>query len=169
MDKGTAASYAGTSQRHSQRIVCSEAVNQHWDIYNTDISKAFLQGITYKELQELTGEPLREVNFYLPPWCVPIIRRIKGWESFDPLKEVIHCDKPGTGCFDAPRCFSLKLAKVTGETCGMVSCIVDNELCILHQNGKLLALMAKHVDDLKITGETEAVKHLIRKIQEIFG
>jgi hypothetical protein len=125
--------------------------------------------ITYKELAELTGEPLREVSFYLPPWCVPILRRIKGWEDFDPLMEVIHCDKPGTGCFAAPRCFSLKLAKVTGETCGMVSCIVDNELCILHQNGRLLALMAKHFDDLKIAGETEAVKHLKRKIQEIFG
>jgi hypothetical protein len=35
------------------------------DICTTDISKAFLQGVTYKELAEATGEPLREVHFYV--------------------------------------------------------------------------------------------------------
>ena len=66
LDKDNVAKYAGTSQRHTQRILCSEAVVQQWDIWNTDISKAFLQGINYEEHAELTGEPLREVNFYLP-------------------------------------------------------------------------------------------------------
>ena len=32
----------------------------HWPILTADISKAFLQGVTYEELRELTGEPLRE-------------------------------------------------------------------------------------------------------------
>ena len=92
-----------------------------------------------------------------------------GWESFDPAKEVIHCLKPGTGCNDAPRCFSLKLAKVTQEICKMTPCITDNELCILHKDGKLVALMAKHVDDLKITGDAEVVNKLISAIQKVFG
>ncbi len=67
VDKDLVAKYAGTSQRYTQRILCSEAVIRGWDIANTDISKAFLQGVTYKELAEMTGEPLREVNFDLPP------------------------------------------------------------------------------------------------------
>ena len=113
MHQDDVASYAGTSQRYSQRILVSEAVLRGWDLATTDISKALLQGITYKELAELTGEPLREVNFYLPAYCIPFLRKIKGYETFDPNTEVLHCDKPGTGCNDAPRCCSLELGKVT--------------------------------------------------------
>ncbi len=57
--------YAGTSQRYSQRLLVSEAANRQWPIVSTDISKAFLQGVTYKELSEMTGEPLRDVCFVL--------------------------------------------------------------------------------------------------------
>ena len=42
MDKDTVAKYAGTSQRYSQRVLCSEAVLNGWDLWNSDISKAFL-------------------------------------------------------------------------------------------------------------------------------
>ena len=111
LDRDSVATYAGTSQRSSQRLVCSEAVIRQWDIAPTDISKAFLQGVTYKELAELSGEPLREVNFVLPACCIQFLRRILGYEDFDPAREVLHCDKPGTGCNDAPRCFSMKLGK----------------------------------------------------------
>ena len=55
-------SYAGTSQRYSQRPVCSEAAHRGRPICTTDISKAFLQGVTYEELSSPTGEPIREVN-----------------------------------------------------------------------------------------------------------
>ncbi len=78
---------------------------RRWDIANTDISNAFLQGITYKELAEMTGEPLREVNFFLLAYCIPFLRKIPGYENFNPATEVLHCDKPGTVCNDAPRCF----------------------------------------------------------------
>ena len=57
------ASYAGTSQIYSHRILVSEAVLRGWDLATTDIRKALLHGITYTELAELIGEPLREVNF----------------------------------------------------------------------------------------------------------
>ena len=196
------ASYAGTSQRYSQRILTSEAVIRRWPIATTDISKAFLQGVTYQELHEATGEPLREVNFDLPAYCLPYLRKCKGFENFDPRTEVIHCDKPGTGCNDAPRCFSFKLAKVTQDACGMQKCTVDNELCFLHENSgtgdhlvnsansksntevhldngdaiipkqkwkRLLALMAKHVDDLKITGTKAIILWILQQIEKVFG
>jgi Reverse transcriptase (RNA-dependent DNA polymerase). len=38
--------YAGTSQRYSQRLLVREAANRKWPIVSTDISKAFLQGVT---------------------------------------------------------------------------------------------------------------------------
>ncbi|MFM7989942.1 MAG: hypothetical protein ACKPKO_62575, partial [Candidatus Fonsibacter sp.] len=60
------------------------AVHNAWDICTTDISKAFLQCVTYKELADATGEPLREVNFVLPTYCIALLRQIPGYETFNP-------------------------------------------------------------------------------------
>ena len=168
-DKGLIDSYAGTSQRYSQRHLVSEAVRRRWDIATTDISKAFLQGVTYDELSRLTGEKKREVNFYLPAANVHLLKRVAGFESFDPSREVLHCDKPGTGSVDAPRCFSLKLSICTTQDCGMTSSTVDHELCTLHVNGELKVIMTKHVDDLKVAGERKYVDFVLGKIQAMFG
>ena len=174
LDKSVVDTYAGTSQRYSQRMLVSECVKRKWQLVAADISKAFLQGVTYEELHKATGEPLREVNFYLPPASIPILKQVPGYESFDARTEVLHCDRPGTGSVDAPRCFSMKLAMVTREICGMSDSTVDPELCMLHKpdpSGKLqlVAMMTKHVDDLKITGEQEWIDWLLEKIQETFG
>ena len=48
MDAKGLENYAGTSQRYSQRIAVSVAVQHGWDICTADLSKAFLQGVTYK-------------------------------------------------------------------------------------------------------------------------
>ncbi len=58
-DRNNIDTYVGTSTRYSHKLLCSEAVRQGWDIATTDISKAFLQGVTYEELSQLTGEPVR--------------------------------------------------------------------------------------------------------------
>ena len=183
MDKDNVAKYAGTSKRHSQRILCSEAVVRGWDVATADISWAFLQGGTYEELAEQTGEPLREVNFILTLYCIPFLRKVPGFEDFNPTHEVLHCDKPGTGCNDAPRCFSLKLSKVTRDLCGMQQCSMDNELCFLHaypsggsrmakadgRDAVLQAMMTKHVDDLKTTGPRETALKIFGAIEKVFG
>ena len=108
-EKGDVDRYAGTSSKLSQKLLVSEAVARKWDVGTTDISKAFLQGVTYEELAELTGEPLREVNFYLPAYNIPMLKAVEGFEDFNPQVEVLHCDKPGSGSFDAPRASSHKL------------------------------------------------------------
>ena len=128
--------YAGTSQRYSQRLLVSEAVCRQWPLLSTDISKAFLQGVTYEELARLTGEPLREVNFYLPDQSLQALRQILGFESFDPGTEVLHCDKPGAGSVGAPRAFHLKLAQVTRTQCRLVPTKTDAELLVLHREVK---------------------------------
>ena len=167
-------SYAGTSQRYSQRLVCSEAAHRGWPICTTDISKAFLQGVTYEELSSLTGEPIREVNFYLPGNCVSILKQVPGFEDFDEHTEVLHCDKPGTGLVDAPRAFSLKLSQVTKNKCRMIPSSVDGELVLKFEPsnngiGTLVCLMAKHVDDLKLTGKKKVIEWVLQQIQEVFG
>ena len=55
--------YAATSIRWSQRLVCSTAATRRWPLVSVDVEKAFLQGMTYQELSQLTGEPIRDVSF----------------------------------------------------------------------------------------------------------
>ena len=112
--------YAGTSSRSSQKVVVSEAVARRWDIVSADISKAFLQGVTYKELAELTGDRPREINFYLPAADILLLRTLPGFEGFDPLKEVLHCDKLGTGLVDAPRAFQVKLVGILTKKLSLI-------------------------------------------------
>ena len=80
--------YAGTSSRCSQKLIVSEAVRNGWDLCTADVPKAFLQGVTYEDLAEMTGEPLREVNFYLPADNIPLLKMIPGFEDFNPQTEV---------------------------------------------------------------------------------
>ena len=155
--------YAGTSTRCSQKLIVSEAVRNNWPICTADISKAFLQGVTYEQLAKMTGEPVREVNFYFPASNIPLLRQLPGFEDFDAQNEVLHCDKPGTGLVDAPRAFSMQLRGVTETKCHMKSSQIDGELCMRHESGYLTAVLTKHVDDLKVTRETKYCQsHLVR-------
>ena len=160
--------YAGTSSRSSQKVVVSEAVARKWDILSADISKAFLQGVTYAELAELTGSQPREINFYLPAADIPLLRSLPGFEGFDPQKEVLHSDKPGTGLADAPRAFQVKLVGILVKKCGMHQSKVDNELCFKHdpKTGMLVCIMTIHVDDLKIAGEYAVVQGLLTILEQ---
>ena len=126
--------------------------------------------MTYEELAKLTGEPAREVNFYLPAYNTPLLRKIPGFEDFDPTKEVLHCDKPGIGLVDAPRAFSLKLQTVTKDKCGLQPSTIDPELCYKHENGRLTCIMSKHVDDRQFAaGEPATVLAILQEIQKVFG
>ncbi|CAE7335666.1 RNR1 [Symbiodinium sp. CCMP2592] len=95
--------HASTGSRMSQRLLCSEAAcRPHWRFVALDISKAFLQGMTYKEIASRTGEEERDVCFTLPPAAVKFLKQLEGFESFNEHEEVLRCVKPGTGCKDAP-------------------------------------------------------------------
>ena len=48
--------FSGTARRTSQRILASEAAyHKDWILASLDIDKAFLKGLTYKELAAATG------------------------------------------------------------------------------------------------------------------
>ncbi len=79
---------------------------------------------------------------------------------------MLHCDKPGTGLADAPRAFSLKLSMITRDKCGLIPSNIDQELCYKHKDGRLVCLMTKHVDDMKIAGEPSEVRDVLAKLQK---
>ncbi len=92
-----------------------------------------------------------------------------GVEAFDLVTEVLHCGKPSTGCTDAPRCFSMKLARATSQQCGLKASKIA-ELGMRHNSQRRLeVLMAKHVDDLKVTGERNCVLDVLKRIEGEFG
>ena len=78
VDAADLLTFAGTSSRVSQRIVVSEAAVQGWHLTAIDVEKASLKGITYKQLAELSGDPVREVNFEVTAEVAAILRTIKG-------------------------------------------------------------------------------------------
>ena len=77
-DTGAAdlAAFAGTTSRWGQRLVVAVAAQRGWTLHNMDVEKAFLQGQSYAELAEETGEELRHVNFRLPIRCIASFRQL---------------------------------------------------------------------------------------------
>lgn len=135
--------YAATGSKVSQRLLLSEAAcNPQWSFLSLDINKAFLQGMTYQELSELTGQEERIVHFTPPPGSAPILRLLPEFQDFDERYHVLKCLKPGTGCKDAPRAFSMKLASVTRHAkVGLKPLSADPECEVKHRNGKLVLIL----------------------------
>ena len=108
--------FSATAQRTSQKILASEAAcHKDWSFVAVDISKAFLQGLTFSEMNKLTGEPEKHISFTVPAGTAKHLRRIPGYEDFDERTEALKCLKPGTGCRDAPRAFNLRLINILKE------------------------------------------------------
>eukprot|EP00974_Lingulodinium_polyedra_P097554 9456154-Lingulodinium_polyedra.AAC.1 len=55
------------------------------------------------------------VNFEFPEGSVLLLQQIPGFEDFNPVFEVLHRDKPGTGLRVAPAAFSRKFVSVTSN------------------------------------------------------
>ena len=68
----------------------------------------------------MTGEPIREVSFELPPGSLHMLKQVEGFSDFNPMTEVRHCDKPGAGLADAPRCVSMNVVNVTRGKCNLL-------------------------------------------------
>ena len=67
-----------------------------------DVRKAFLKGVSYEELSQVTNQPARKVAFELDGDAVEVLQTLPGFSNFDPYNEVLEMLKPGTGCKDAP-------------------------------------------------------------------
>ena len=112
---------------------------------------------------------MRDVDFYLSPDSVSVLKQLPGYTNFDPAREVLQSLKPGTGSVDAPRAFHLKLAKVTREQLNFVPSRTDEELLIWYGARVLIAIMCIHVDDLKITAAAWLITKIIATLEATFG
>ena len=89
-----------------------------------NLSQAFLQDVTYKQLIETTGEPQCDVCCHLPLSNIAALTQLPEYHDFTSTVEVLWCTTPGTESVDASWTFRLKHAKVTRDKCNFV----------LHQN-----------------------------------
>ena len=160
--------FSATASRFSQRVLVSEGVLRGWCLASSDVPKAFLQGVSYEELAQSTGQPKRDVSFELAGEALHCLRQLPEFSGFDPRTEVLHCLKPGTGCRDAPKCFSLKLRKATSKY-GFKCSTVDPELELLFRNSELVMAILKHVDDLKMIGPKQEIISFVDYLSGIFG
>ena len=162
--------YSGTAHRASQKALVSlAACDKHWRFLSADVSKAFLQGASFSEIHQLTGEPEKHLSFTVPAGTARHLRQIPGYEDFNERTECLMCLKPGTGCRDAPKAFSLRLAQITQGICGLKPCSYDPQLEVLIRNDEVVMVVSKHVDDLKIAGEPVEVEKFMKEIEKHFG
>eukprot|EP00959_Pyramimonas_sp_CCMP1952_P455976 9472419-Pyramimonas_sp.AAC.2 len=107
--------FSGTAWRPSWRLFASaEACRKQWIIAFPDINMAFLKGLTCQELAEAIVGKQRMACIALPPVSASVLSSLPGFEHYDESRHCLQYLKPGTGAKDAPRAFSLKLAKTTG-------------------------------------------------------
>ena len=164
----TMETYSGTASRWSQRLICSIAATRRWTLLSADVSTAFLQGLTFEKMAELTGEPLRTVCIKMPPETADLLRTFPQFKSFDPYRQALKLIKPVYGLKDAPRAWRLMLDIVLTQLNGK-KMIVDRQIYMWHGNERLTLLASTHVDDLKVTGDDEWINWLVKEIEQRVG
>ena len=129
----TMETYAGTATRAGQRIVNSQAaLDPDFVLFSFDVSQAFAKGMTFEQIAQLTGAPLREVEFDLAPEDVQLLHKLPGWSDFDPARETIRMLKPVYGLKDAPRAWRKRLHQVLASW-GACQLLAEPELYALHE------------------------------------
>ena len=128
-------------------MVNSVAVQMEWLLWALDISAAFLKGLSFKEIAEYGEGEIRNVQFEVPKNCVALLRKIPGYENFDPATEVLNIIKPLWGLKDAPRLFTFKLAAVLAEEQHFPT-QADSKLYLRMHGGKLVSIVGSQVDDV---------------------
>ena len=119
--------FAGTASRYGQRAVNIVAATKRWLLWSLDVSQAFLKGLTFEEVSQMTGTPLRSVQLTLPKGAAAILQKLPGYEKFDPLVQVLDMVRPGFGLKDAPRLRHLRIDEVMKQI-GAYALVSDPQL-----------------------------------------
>ena len=153
----------------SQRLLVSECALRGWTFGILRCSESLPPRSELRGARSATTQqPLRDVSFELGGEGLACLKQMQGFTDFDARSEVLHCLKPGTGCRDAPRCFSLKLRQVT-EAYGLQPSSIDSQLELLFEAGVLIMMILKHVDDLKMAGKRKVIEDFVRHVSQTFG
>ena len=162
-------SYASTASRWGQRLVISIAVQRNWKLWVTDISTAFLQGMTFDELAKLTGSEVRDVAFVPPKGSEQYITELDGYRDFNFSTEVLRLLKAAYGLRDAPRAWRIRLDTELRRLGGTVLLTDKSLYCFYGAKGELEAILSTHVDDIKGAGTEVRTKAILLGLQNAFG
>ena len=133
--------------------------------------------MSFQELSQLTGQPLRAVQFDLAGEDVELLKTMPEFKDFNPATETLTMLKPIYGLKDAPRAWRRKLDQVL-RSFGAVPLYADNQVYVRHrrdQHGKtqdpptLELILSTHVDDLKGAATKEIADKLLKHIESKVG
>ena len=168
-DSPTLEVFAGTASRWAQRLIVAISVQQGWKLLTADVGSAFLKGLTFAQLAELTGEKVRRAAFLPPVGYESFVAELPNCQHFCKLKHELEMLKAIYGLKDAPRAWRkrlhLALVKLRAEQLR-----TDTNVYIWRaSDGKLLAICSTHVDDLKFGGFPDLLDHLLKELSAQFG
>ena len=166
--KTVMSTYAGTASRWSHRALNAVAVQYRLRLFSADINKAFCRGITYDELAKRTGEPRVTMQMDVPRNTTHILRRVPGFEQYDPVLHTLEMLKPGIGSVYAPRAWNIGLGDTLKEA-GMSATVAEPQFYVRHQKGRLVQALNVHVDDLKGADEEPYHTQLIALLEKKYG
>ena len=167
-DKST---YASTASRWGQRVICSVSAQKCWTMFTLDVGAAFLRGLTFAELSNLTGSPIRDVCFVPPKGSEKYFQELGGLANLNFNTEVLRLVKPACGLRDAPRAWRIRLHQVLVSLGGR-SLPTDNSLYVFFTPGPtpvLDGILSAHVDDLKGGATTQRKASIIAGLTKAFG
>ncbi len=156
--------------------------------FSMDISAAFLKGMTFQEIQQVTGEPLRSVQFDFPAQDAWILQQLPGMGDYDYHTEVLDLIKALWGLKDAPRAFGLRLSQTLSDI-GYKPSIVDPQVWrkyvfqrvadsehrrvagaeIDMTGAKVVSLLSTHIDDIKGSASEKEQTILLNALRKDYG
>eukprot|EP00971_Amphidinium_carterae_P331793 6465576-Amphidinium_carterae.1 len=160
--------YSGTSSRWGQRLICAIAAQHKWLMRSYDVSAAFLRGLSFDEVSELDGTPVRQVHMDLPPGGHLILKAIEGFHDFDPVSETLAMLKGGFGLKDAPRLWTRKCTK-DFATANILPLHSDEKVYVRHIKGQLNLILSAHMDDFKVACSEATHKEFLLFMKKHYG
>eukprot|EP00435_Cladocopium_sp_Y103_P053465 s971_g17.t1 len=148
-----------TATRLSQRLLVSHAAqDEERDVESLDVGGAFLQGFSFKEIQQVLEKqghqaPSRTV-IILPP--LNVFKHLANISDDFKIPEAsifeygLLCNKPIYGLNDAPLAWQFCLRDFIRQLGGHASRMEENTF-MWKENGLLTAMAATHVDDIAWT------------------
>ncbi len=133
-----------TVQKHSLKVLLTIAATEKWTIRTTDITSAFLQGD--KMDRHVFVQPPKEAKHDGHLWL---------------LNKCLY------GLKDASRNWYLRVVKKLKELGFKISCY-DSGMFFLHKDGKLIGMVALHVDDFLHSGTQYFEKVIMPQVLSCF-
>ena len=150
-------------------MVCSTAVNHGWKIQIADVKTAFLQGMTFEEIAQITGEPVRQVQISPPKGSWPFLQAFPCMKGCGESTHVLGLAKPVYGLKDAPRAWRIKLDIILKQLSAQPMKCDPSLYMWFDKQGKLTCLASTHVDDLKLCGDLPVVDFIIKNLEKEVG